>query len=296
MPTQSAKIVVSIRNRPPGCGIKLAFSNGMKLAILMTFAAITTAGVLNLPPIQQDPNYHHFADSRDLLGLQNGLNAATNLPFLVLGLIGLCTSRNWPARAAWVGSIAIAFGSTWYHSAPSNQRLVWDRLPMAFTFLSFLAVLLQQRIGKNLLLPLIAFGVWSVWYWQATGDLRPYVLAQFFPLLAVPLILILFPGDGSKYWCWTIGIYALAKLCEFGDVGIWKFTHETLSGHSLKHLLAAAALIPLVSVTEKKHGHDAGQSGFGKMHFKAVGGMIAVLVIISVRSRMGGRVFGGLTS
>ncbi len=209
---QTNQIVVSTGNQPPGCGTKLAFSNAMKLAILTIFAAITAAGVLNLPPIVQNPNYHHFADSRHLLGLQNGLNAATNLPFLVLGLIGLRTSRNWSARAAWIGSIAIAFGSTWYHGAPSSQRLFWDRLPMAFTFLSFLAVLLQQRIGRNLLLPLVVFGVWSVCYWQATGDLRPYVLAQFFPLLAVPLILVLFPGEGNKCWCWTIGLYALAKL------------------------------------------------------------------------------------
>ena len=31
-----------------------------------------------------------------------------------------------------------------------------------------------------------------------------------------------------------------------------------------------------------------------EMNFNAVGGMIAVPMIISVRSRMGGRVFGGL--
>ena len=101
---------------------------------------------------------------------------------------------------------------------------------------------------------------------QMPPDFSPLAfnaLAQFLPLLAVPLILILFPEEGSKYWCWTIGIYGLAKLCDFGDAGIWKFTYETFSGHSLKHILAAAALIPLLSVTAKMHGHDAGQSEFG---------------------------------
>ena len=129
-------------------------------------------------------------------------------------------------------------------SRPDSTTFRYNEKTRPRSELSFLAVLLQQRIGRNLLLPLVAFGVWSVWYWQATGDLRPYILAQFFTLLAVPLNLILFPGEGSQYWC-------------------WKFTHETLSGHSLKHVLAAAALIPLLFVTTKKHGHDAGQSEFG---------------------------------
>ncbi|AEG94751.1 hypothetical protein [Ramlibacter tataouinensis] len=43
-----------------------------------------------------------------------------------------------------------------------------------------------------------------------------------------------------------IAIYGLAKLLEAGDHAVFQATGQWLSGHSLKHLVAAAAAVPVV--------------------------------------------------
>ena len=47
-------------------------------------------------------------------------------------------------------------------------------------------------------------------------DLRLYGWVQFFPGLALPVLLLLFPPKytGSIYWLIAIALYALAKLFE----------------------------------------------------------------------------------
>jgi hypothetical protein len=40
--------------------------------------------------------------------------------------------------------------------------------------------------------------------------------------------------------------YALAKLFEIGDHAIWHLTDQTLSGHTLKHLVASLAAVPVI--------------------------------------------------
>jgi hypothetical protein len=96
---------------------------------------------------------------------------------------------------------------------------------------------------------LVGFGVVSVWWWQFTettgaGDLRLYVLAQYYPLLFIPTVLLLFNsprvrrGWGPLLFCF--GCYALAKLAETLDCSIYSLLGG-VSGHTVKHLLAATA-------------------------------------------------------
>ena len=150
-----------------------------------------------LAPIAQDPAYHDFADRRGLLGIPGFLNIATNLAFLAVGVAGmfLCAVRkNLGARQAWLacftGVTLVFFGSTYYHLAPDNGTLVWDRLPMSIGFMALsVAVLgdyINPRLEKTLLAPAIVLGLASVIWWHYTGDLRPYVLVQFLPLLLLP--------------------------------------------------------------------------------------------------------------
>src|SRR5262245_15202615 len=44
--------------------------------------------VFCLSPIPQDLSYHTFADDRTMLGVPNFLNVASNLPFIVVGVLG----------------------------------------------------------------------------------------------------------------------------------------------------------------------------------------------------------------
>ena len=242
--------------------------------MLLAISVAAVAGVLLLPRIPQDPAYHLFADQRTVLGIANFWNVASSLPFIVAGLAGIWlvasrkTSGGVPElRIAYlmffIGATLTGVGSAWYHLNPSNDTLVWDRLPMTIAFMSFLAVVVGEYLsptaGRRLLWPLLALGALSVVYWawteaQAIGDLRPYALAQFLPALVVVLILCMCtaPFSGTSYisangYIWGMLVAsAAAKLTEFLDAPIYGAL-SGFSGHSIKHLLAATGVVILAT-------------------------------------------------
>ena len=236
-----------------------------RLWILAAFTLSTIAIVFLLPRIPQDPAYHQFADQRTFFGIPNCLNVISNAPFLLVGAQALaflfrCQSagekaafsnplERWPYAVFFLGVALTSVGSTYYHLAPSNNTLIWDRLPMTVAFVSFFAAVVAERIslkaGMWLLPPLILIGIGSVAYWNLTemhgrGDLRPYGYVQGYPLLGVPLLIALFPPAYTR----TVdllavgGIYVVAKLFELFDRPIFDLGHF-VSGHTLKHLAAA---------------------------------------------------------
>jgi hypothetical protein len=225
--------------------------------VLASVAALVAA--LLTDRIPQDPGYHHFADQRALLGVANFWNVFSNAGYLVVGILGLAWLLRVQApelRPAYVtfcvAMTLVAFGSSWYHYSPSNESLLWDRLPMAPGFMALFALVLGERIswrvGRGSLWPLVIAGVASVFYWSWTesrgaGDLRPYALVQFLPIALMPLLLLLFPGNGgsARWLWWTFAGYVLAKVAEYFDGSI----HDALgiSGHSLKHLASSVAVL-----------------------------------------------------
>lgn len=213
--------------------------------------------------IPQDPNYHVFADRRTFLHIPNFWNVASNLAFLFVGVAGLrAIGRKAidPALTAaylvfFVALILLSFGSAYYHLAPDNGRLTWDRLPMALAFMAFLAIVIGERIDPDLariLLPLfLATGAASVAWWHVSevhgrGDLRAYLLVQFLPLVLAALITLLFPSTFAEtYGIWGMLIaYVVAKIAEGFDERI--FVGGPISGHTVKHLAAAAGVYCLV--------------------------------------------------
>ncbi len=239
--------------------------------MLAAVTAAAAAVVFHFPPIPQDPAYHRFADDRPWLGIPNFQNVASNLPFLAVGLIGLVrlfrrrvVPHDAPERsetAAWfflfLGIALTAFGSAWYHLHPSNDSLVWDRLPMSIGFTAFFAGLIGERISQRayrlLLWPLLGLGIASVLLWRVTelqgaGDLRLYLLVQFFPLLIIPLIMLLYTPryTHGRYIFLALGGYLIAKLLELFDRPIYNALGGLVGGHALKHIAAAAACWALV--------------------------------------------------
>ncbi|MBV8755087.1 MAG: ceramidase domain-containing protein [Hyphomicrobiales bacterium] len=200
-----------------------------------------------LPPIPQDQAYHDFADARTILGIPNFWNVISNIPFAAVGAAGLAQCRRDAATTVIFGSIfLVAFGSSYYHLWPSDETLFWDRLPMALAFMAVFAGTIEERVsakaGAVLLWPLLAIALISLLVWRWSGDLRLYGWVQFFTLVTVPLIFLLLPPKytGTRYWIAAAALYLLAKLLEYFDAAVYSFLH-VVSGHTLKHLAAAAA-------------------------------------------------------
>ncbi len=233
--------------------------------ILMLLALIPLFWMLSQDPIPQDDAYHNFVDARGFFGMPHFFDVVSNLPFLIVGLLGVgfCLRNDiGPMRSAWivlfVGISLVSFGSAYYHWAPRNATLVWDRLPMTIGFMGLLAALLgeyvSRRLGAGLLIPLVLVGIGSVLYWRWFGDLRPYVWVQFTPLLILPFLMMLFSSRYTHQWLLLVALlwYALAKVAELYDAVVFQGTGSAVSGHTIKHLLAAAGCYSILVMLQKR--------------------------------------------
>jgi hypothetical protein len=239
-------------------------SHRMRITILGTITILAGVFVALLPRFAQPIEYHHFADQRAFLSIPNCLNVISNAPFLLVGLWGLMVilgfgvakrtillapSERWPYVILALGMALTCFGSTYYHLAPDNARLVWDRLPITLGFMSLLSAMLMERVslrgGLVALGPLLILGLASVLHWyvsetRGAGDLRLYLMVQYYTLALILLLLWLFPAryTHATHLLVAMGFYVLAKILELLDRPIFDLGH-VVSGHTLKHLAAA---------------------------------------------------------
>lgn len=233
--------------------------------IALALGALAIA-LLAQAPIAQFADFHELADQRTLAGVPHFWNVASNLPFLVVGWMGLDLLRRRPpgASPAWAalfgGTLLVFFGSSYYHLAPNDATLVWDRLPIGIGFMGFFIALLCEHAGEDskrlggLLLPMIAFSIGAVYWWRFTGDLSLYVWMQLAPMLAVVLALALLRGQYThrRYFAYALACYAAAKLFELGDHQFMQWTGGLASGHTLKHLVAAAGVYCTYAMLKKR--------------------------------------------
>ncbi len=214
-----------------------------------------------LPAVPQPQAYHAFADARSFLGVPNFWNVASNAAILIVGLLGLrevflqpqrFTTRGeiWPYVCFFGATTLAALGSTYYHLAPNDARLLWDRLPIALATAALPVAVLSDHSGAKaaspLLLPALLAGALAALYWRFSAlhgheNLVPYLLLQLIALVAIVLMARL-PGRYTRVgdlWV-VIGLYAVARVMEVFDAAIYE-TGEFLSGHTLKHVFAALA-------------------------------------------------------
>ncbi|MBU1663980.1 MAG: hypothetical protein KKG92_01095, partial [Gammaproteobacteria bacterium] len=239
----------------------------MRLLILLLPGLLLAALALALPPIAQPLQYHDFADQRACLGVPNCLDTASNALFLLAGLFGLGflfspagrrafieARESWPYVLFFAASLLVGLGSGYYHLVPDNDGLLWDRAAIALAFMAWLGAILSERVAVSVglrLLPLLLIaGLGSVFYWgwseaSGAGDLRPYLLMQAYPMLLIPLLLWLYPArySGGRDIIVVIGLYLLALLCDLSDRPVFDLTGGLVSGHTLKHLIAALAVL-----------------------------------------------------
>jgi hypothetical protein len=240
----------------------------------LALAAAVGITALFVPRTPQPLSYHHFADRRSWLGIPNFGDVASNILFLVAGLWGLVflcrkssqerfidARERWPYVFVSLGLLLTACGSAYYHLAPDNARLVWDRLPMTVVFMPLVAAMIAERVNVKLglcLVPvLVAVGIASVLQWylseqQGAGDLRFYAAVQLYALLALLAALLLPPRytRGSDLLV-VAGLYVVAKICEEADRQIFSLG-SFLSGHTLKHLAAGAAGLWILRMLQKR--------------------------------------------
>jgi hypothetical protein len=234
----------------------------LRIKLLIGFTAACVAAAVLLPAVPQPLDYHDFADQRSLFEVDHFLNVFSNIGFLIAGVLGLgllvmrrvhfeFKREQWPYLIFFFGLFATAFGSTYYHLAPDNERLFWDRLPMTVAFMALVSSQITDRIsvraGLALLGPLLLVGAASVIYWlvterQGAGNVLPYGILQAYAVVVLLLMAILQPSRytrGSDLY-WIFGWYVLSKLLETFDAEVLAHGH-IVSGHTLKHITAAFA-------------------------------------------------------
>ena len=237
------------------------------IAVFITFSFVE--------PLPQDPRYHAFADSRTVLRIPNTLDVLSNIPLAIVGLLGIFTTgkrlRHNSFNASifqylifFVGVFLTGFGSFYYHLSPSNETLIWDRLPITILTLGFFCSVIAEMVSPKASLilvgPLLLIGIGSVFYWNYTeslgcGDLRLYGVIQFLPLILIPLILLIYklPENYLPYIIGLVFFYALSRVTEAFDHQIFD-TLRFISGHTLKHLFAAGASFCIFKMLKKTYG------------------------------------------
>jgi hypothetical protein len=226
-----------------------------QINLLYAISIVAIVAIFFVKPIPQSQEYHCFADRLTFFSIPNFWNVISNLPFVIIGSFGMIkiinSQKNNPIQSSFVwffaGIILTGFGSAFYHYNPNDATLIWDRLPMTISFMSFLSIIISEFInwefGKKMLYPFLIIGVSSIVYWIVFQDLRPYVLIQFLPISLIPIILFLSKKNQNlkKYFWLILMAYVVAKFLESYDLFIYTSTYKLISGHTLKHFAAAIA-------------------------------------------------------
>jgi len=221
-------------------------------------------------PLPQPASYHHFADERSIGLLRNAADVLSNVVILAAGLLNL----RWVVRHAArrppqfpgmlvvaLGLIFTAYGSAYYHFAPSDATLVWDRLPMTIVFAGILGMLwtsvTEKRVGWVPLAILVIVSLGTIGYWLLFDSLWPYAELQFGGLAVIVVMTLIRKVDAPLAWGMVIGFYALAKVFETLDWQIWALTGHLFAGHALKHIASGFAGASIVLIAKGSRADPA---------------------------------------
>lgn len=237
-----------------------------ELLLLVGLGSLCLLAVV-APPVAQNPAFHDFADARMFLGVPRAFDSLSNLGFLLLGAYGLWlvlkdrliffnSSMKASAITFFIGFMATAAGSTYYHLAPDNPGLALDRLGMVIAFAGMLGLAGAHRVSERAGWGCLVFGLLagpaSVMYWHLTGSLTPYVLVQYGGIGMACLMLLARAKGPGPYWWLMILSYGLAKYFEGHDRHFFEVSEQLVSGHTIKHLLATLPAVALIWPLRRK--------------------------------------------
>lgn len=219
------------------------------------------------PAFTQPAGHHHFADQRIAWGIPCAADVLSNLPFALFGLLGLVrlslAAALQPMQRAcavlfFAGLVATAAGSAWYHWQPDDTGLAVDRLGMSVAFAGLLALAAADRVSARAGAVLAGAVLWlgpaSVLAWSATGNVLPWCVLQFGGMALMLWLAVQRPMAGASGFSLVavIAVYALAKALELADHAVWDLTGQLVSGHTLKHLVASLAALPVLVVLGRR--------------------------------------------
>jgi hypothetical protein len=231
---------------------------------LLLACALLAAVALFGPAIAQPPWLHDFADQRTLWGVPHAMDVLSNLPFAAAGVWGLLLVRRLPhgqlfaaqrvgAGVFFAGVLLVTFTSGGYHLAPHDVGLAFDRFGMNVAFAGLLGLAVAGRVsdraGLALLVAVLVLGPLAVLDCLFTGNVLPWAIVQFGGI-AVLLLTLAIGADRIATlpvrWSLVLLAYAIAKLLEMNDAAVFQATGGWLSGHTLKHVAAAFAALPVL--------------------------------------------------
>ncbi|RGE41107.1 hypothetical protein DZC30_19230 [Comamonas testosteroni] len=254
--TTSPSHAVEITTRQSSGTLEQRFALFGGMALLLTLALV-------LPGMAQPPHYHAFADQRGWAGLPHAADVLSNLGFVLGGIAGLlalwradvcrvCGTARALCALFFIGLLCTSVGSSFYHWAPHNASLVWDRLGMSVAFAGLLGLAVQTRIddisARVATVVMLLAAPLSVLVWAQTTNVLPWVLVQGGGMLIILWLTFVAPRRNALpvELGWVMGMYAVAKLLEMSDSDVFDVTGHTISGHSFKHWVAAAAALPVI--------------------------------------------------
>ena len=249
---------------PPAAFTLVAWS----MLALWVFAWLAGPVLLSMAGLALNPHGHAdlyahghpFVDARSWWGVPNTLDVLSNLPLVLAGVVGfwclrgrtLARPTSHALRVFFAGLMLSGLGSAAYHWAPNAGSLVIDRLGMAVAFAGVLALSVAERVGLNesrCFLPLVlALALVSAALPNLQDNVLPWAVVQFGGMGLVLWVATRSPVPGALgvSWVGLIALYAVAKLLELGDETVFHATGEWVSGHSLKHVAAACAALPIL--------------------------------------------------
>lgn len=227
------------------------------LVAVLLLAAVALVG----PALAQDAGYHEFADQQERWGVPHAADVLSNLGFALVGLLGawrlagaggtLLPGERGTAWLSCAGLFATAAGSCWYHLAPDDAGVAVDRIGMSVAFAGVLGLAtcrVSARAGRAMAALVLVAGPAAVLHWFGSGDLLPWAVVQGGGMLLLAGLAFMRPVQGAAAIRWgvVLAAYAVSKALELADHQVWDLTAGWVSGHSLKHVVAAAAMLPVV--------------------------------------------------
>jgi thiamine transporter ThiT len=254
------------------------FTMGAVLAVLALVGALLGKDIAQLLHWQLNAHGHThiyahghpFVDARTLLGIPNALDVVSNLPFIGLGAWGLWslvrapvvpTATRQAATVFFVGLVLTSVSSSVYHWAPSVWGLAVDRAGMAVAFAGVLGLATAERVSLRATPwvwgSVLVAGMLAIALNLAVGVVAPWAVVQFGGMAVVLWAAAQRsqPGALGVRWDVLIAIYAVAKLLELGDAAVFHATDHLVSGHSLKHIAASLAALPVISALRHNAQH-----------------------------------------
>jgi len=228
--------------------------------IFYTAILFSVMFILALSPLTQSQDYHQFAEQRFIGHIPHFGDVLSNLSFIIVGVLLLVESRQWNYVELYKGqktlfkalaysSIALGFGSGYYHWAPTDYTLAWDRATMVLGFAIIFYdscvrydIFGKKKVCQGTTISTITF-LGTVIFWMISNRLEPYVFVQFFTMFVLVILAIKnYKEVPSKHLFNMFIWYALAKLFENQDKLIFMMSGDLMSGHTLKHIAYAMAL------------------------------------------------------